>query len=74
MTDKPNAGQYHEVMDRAALMMNVWEREVEQLDATQAHPQLKSAAEKVGAMLVDFYQLAGQVYFTEEKAESKADP
>jgi hypothetical protein len=74
MADKPNAGQYHEVMDRAALMMNVWEREVEQLDATQAHPQLKSAAEKVGAHLVDFYALAGQVHFAAEEAESKPDP
>jgi len=74
MADKPNAGHYHEVMDRAALMMNVWDREVEQLDATQAHPQLKAAAEKAGAALVDFYGLAGQVYFALEEAESKPDP
>jgi hypothetical protein len=68
----PNVGQYHEVMDRAALMVSTWEREIEKLDATQAHPELKDAAEKVGAALADFYGLAGQVYFKLEEALREA--
>ena len=71
MADKFNAGHYHEVMDRAALMMSTWEREVENIDATQAHSELRAAAEKAGAVLVDFYQLAGLVYFALEEEEER---
>ncbi len=71
--NKLNAGHYHEVMDRAALMMSTWEREVEKLDATQANPGLKEAATKVGDALSDFYQLAGETYFKMEGDECPTD-
>jgi len=72
--DELNAGHYHEVMDRASLMANTWDREVEQLPATQAHPQLKEAAAKAGKALGDFYQVAGGVFFEMDEAEEKACP
>jgi len=71
LDDKLTSGHYHEVMDRASLMANTWDREVEQLQATQAHPQLKEAAAKAGKALGDFYQLAGGVFFEMDEAEEK---
>jgi len=72
--DELNVGHYHEVMDRASLMASTWDREVEQLAATQADPKLKKAAETAGKALGDFYQAAGQVFFEMDEAEEKACP
>ncbi len=58
-----NPGQLHEVMDRASMMVNIWDSEVASLDATQKHPNLKEAAKEAADALMKFYQLAGQVYF-----------
>jgi hypothetical protein len=63
---KPNSGHFHEVMDRASMMFNIWDSEVEHLGATQANPKLKAQAEVVAQALMDFYQLAGEVHSESE--------
>lgn len=57
-----NAGHYHEVMDRTALMQNTWLREVADLRAVTTHPKLHKQAEKVFNAMLRFYQLSGEVY------------
>ena len=57
-----NSGHYHEVMDRAAMLGNIWLREVQDLPATQRSNALKIHAEKVSLAIADFYQASGMIY------------
>lgn len=57
-----NLGHYHEVMDRASMMVEIWASQVRDLGVTQAEPRLREGAKRVAQALVDFYQLAGAVH------------
>lgn len=59
---EPNTGHFHEVMDRASLMVEVWEEQVRKLGAVQSEPRLQAAAAEVAQTLMDFYQLSGRVH------------
>lgn len=62
MSDEWDSGHFHEVMDRASLMVELWGEQVRDLGAVQSDPRLQAAAEEVTQTLLDFYQLAGAVH------------
>jgi hypothetical protein len=67
-----NDGEFHEVMDRAALVVDLWVDSIQGLRATHEHPRLKTRADEVAQILADFYGLAGEVYFDRlESSKSK---
>lgn len=57
---------YHEVMDRSAMMVDVFERWVCDPIAVQVHPQLKAKAEAVVAHLQSFYECAAEEVFKDD--------
>jgi len=61
--DIVNDGEFHEVMDRASMLVDLWVDSIQGSRATSEDPRLKEGAEKVAQGMIDFYGLAGEVYF-----------
>jgi hypothetical protein len=67
--EPPNAGQYHEIMDRASMVLNVWVNEVHETLAVQHDDRLRAKAGEVARVLGEFYQIAGDVYFAQDDSD-----
>jgi len=66
----PDEDHYHEVMDRASMLLEVWEDQVKDLGVTKHDPRLRAAARRVSIVMSDFYQIAGEVH-SEKQDEQK---
>jgi len=63
----PNLGQYHEIMDRASVVLELFVSQIEETECTRQDPQLKERAEELRDRLHDFYQLAAERHTEMEK-------
>lgn len=59
---EPNEGHYHEVMDRASMLLDIWCDQIQDLVATKSNEMLREAAEVVERAMSNFYQVASQVH------------
>lgn len=56
---KVQDGLFHEVLDRAFVAADSWERFIAQHPGLSKDPELKAAAIEIAARMADFYQMAG---------------
>ena len=64
--DALNVGMFHEIMDRASLIADLFDRQIVGTLAVTHEPRLKKAADKLMTELANFYGLAGQVFCEKE--------
>lgn len=50
----------HEAMDRLSMMIDMWEKFIEDHPAIQVNPAVKSMAKFIGEEMGDLYQIVGR--------------
>lgn len=69
-SDTPNLGHFHEIMDRASVLMNTFAGEILDTLAVKTTPDLLAEATAVFEVLHSFYQFTGAIHDREaEMAE-----
>ena len=68
-----NPGMFHEIMDRASLVANLWEREIVNTLAVTYEPALNVAAGNIMKSLLAFYQLSGEVFWAWEEEDANKE-
>jgi len=52
---------YHEVLDRASIIADMFDEQILQHEAMEEQPEMKKEAEEICGLLHDFYQHWGSV-------------
>ena len=76
MDKEPPLDAFHarEVLHTASIIADLFERQIEQHRFTQATPELREAAARLGMHLYEFYQLVGQQTLDPRSGEVRPSP
>lgn len=58
-SDERRRGTVHEVLDRSMVLADSWDLHIAGHRLVKNDPELAAAAERIGELLGEFYQLAG---------------
>jgi hypothetical protein len=61
--EKPDKYHYHEAMDRASMILELFNIMLVEHPAVEAEPHIKKKVEEIEAALGDLYQLCGTANF-----------
>lgn len=61
MNSKNTEFDYHEVLDRAHILLSIWENHINEHQIVQCNDELKKKSEEIINLIGDFYQLVANV-------------